>query len=292
LHFPCAVRDLSELTRLPAALATPRRSAWADANLDGAALRCFLEGPACAADGSLLVVDIPFGRVFRIEPGGTWQTIYAYEGWPNGMKLLPDGRLLVADHRRGLLRIDPRQGTSEVLADRLSDRPLLGLNDLAFGPDGALYLTDQGRTGLHDPSGRVLRFDGSRLECLLDICPSPNGLVFDRERPWLYVAMTRANAIWRVPLREGRPTKVGLHIQLSGGIGPDGLAVDARNRLLVGHPGVGVWLFDRHGLPLALYRGPADGYLTNLALRSEEGGTRLFVTDSIAGRIMTARLDD
>jgi gluconolactonase len=39
------------------------------------------------------------------------------------------------------------------------DRPLLtrfrGVNDLFFGAQGDIYFTDQGQTGLHDPSGRL-----------------------------------------------------------------------------------------------------------------------------------------
>src|SRR3546814_6709308 len=64
-----------------------------------------------------------------------------------------------------------------------------------------MYFTDQGLTGLHDPTGRVLRLraDG-RLDCLVDTVPSPNGIVLDREEAHLFVAVTRANQVWRIPL--------------------------------------------------------------------------------------------
>jgi gluconolactonase len=44
--------------------------------------------------------------------------------------------------------------------------------------NGDVYFTDQGQTGLHDPTGRVYRLapDG-RLDCLIDTGISPNGLV-------------------------------------------------------------------------------------------------------------------
>ena len=32
-----------------------------------------------------------------------------------------------------------------------------GVNDLFFAANGDLYFTDQGLTGLHDPTGRVFR---------------------------------------------------------------------------------------------------------------------------------------
>lgn len=55
------------------------------------------EGPVFAPDGNLYCVDIPNGRVLRVDPAGTWSLVCRYDGWPNGMKLLPDGHLPGAD---------------------------------------------------------------------------------------------------------------------------------------------------------------------------------------------------
>ena len=101
------------------------------------------------------------------------------------------------------------------------------VNDLHFALNGDLYFTDQGQTGLHDPTGRLFRVkpDG-RVECLLDNVPSPNGLVMNLSETMVYLAVTRGNCVWRVPLRaDGGVAKVGVFVQLSGGWGgPDGLA--------------------------------------------------------------------
>lgn len=73
-------------------------------------------------------------------------------------------------------------------------------------------------------------------DCLLDNVPSPNGIALDPAETTLYVAVTRANAVWRVPLMaDGTVAKVGNFIQLSGGGGPDGLAVDSEGNLAVAH---------------------------------------------------------
>jgi gluconolactonase len=275
---------------LPARFRAPRRSAWADTNLGGAELGCFLEGPAFDAQGNLYVVDIPFGRIFRLSARGEWDLCCEYDGWPNGLKILPDGRLLLADHRCGLVLVEPQSGDRSVVLDNVGGAPLLGLNDLTIAADGTIYATDQGETGLHDPRGRVLRIGADGVaDCVLDNAPSPNGIVAAGES-CLFVAMTRANAVWRVPLRDGRPTKVGLFLQLSGGIGPDGLALAADNGLIVAHPPIGVWRFDRLGLPIALYRGDGETYTTNLVLRPAAGTTAMFVTDSMNGCILTADL--
>lgn len=288
---PPPVHRLEPWSSLPGSFRRRRRSAWADLNLGGDELECFLEGPAFDALGNLYVVDIPFGRVFRITPGGEWTLVAEYDGWPNGLKVAPDGRLMIADQRLGLVRVDPATGTHEVLLEAILGEPLLGLNDLTYGPDGLLYVTDQGQTGLHDPRGRVLRIrsDGEP-QVVLTGGPSPNGLIFDRARPWLFVAMTRANAIWRVPLVDGQPTKVGVAIQLSGGIGPDGLALDSTGNLFAAHPLIGVWRFDARGRPTALYRDDETVFPTNLAIRRVNGRELAYVTDSLSGRVVTANL--
>lgn len=285
-----ARQPLTVWSQMPEALRRPRPSAWARINMGGRELGCFLEGPVFGDAGDLFLVDIPFGRILRIDPAGQWSVVAEYDGWPNGMKLAR-GQLLIADHKSGLVALDLKSGRREVLFASIEDRPLLGLNDLTFAPDGTLYLTDQGQSGLHAPNGRVLRRSGDgALATVLENCPSPNGLVFDPTHNWLYVAMTRGNCVWRVPFVDGRPSKVGLAIQLSGGIGPDGMALDPQGNLLVAHPPMGVWQFDRHNLPKRFFAAPDDSFVTNLVVRRTGDSYGLFVTDSINGRILFADL--
>jgi gluconolactonase len=273
-------------TRLPDAFRRPRRTDWADANRGGAAIDSFLEGPCFDAAGNLFVVDIPFGRIFRVDPRGKWALVAEYDGWPNGMKVRGDGSLLVADFRNGLVAVDPASGrVTPVLRDWRSDG-FRGLNDLHAAPDGAVYFTDQGQTGQQDPTGRVFRLrpDGE-IDLLADRVPSPNGVTLDPTGGFLYVAATRANAVWRLPLfARGPSPKVGTYIQMSGGLGPDGLALAPDGTLAVAHPGTGIWRFDRHGLPTH-FVGPLGMYATNLAF----AGSDLYMTDSATGEIRIAR---
>jgi gluconolactonase len=98
------------------------RTAWADANRGGHPADCFLEGPAFDAGGNLYLVDIPFGRIFRVSPAGAWTLVAEYEGWPNGLKIHRDGRILVADYMHGLMELDARAGTLRaVLTSRNSE---------------------------------------------------------------------------------------------------------------------------------------------------------------------------
>ncbi len=124
------------------------------------------------------------------------------------------------------------------------------------------------------------------------MAPSPNGIVLNGNQSIIYVAMTRANAVWRLPLMpDGSVSKVGLFVQLSGGLGgPDGLAMDEEDSLAVAHAGAGnVWLFSRLGEPLLRVRFCTGLMTTNIAYGGADRRS-LFITESESGTILHARL--
>lgn len=269
-------------------------SAWlADRPYHAAALGSFLEGPVFAPDGTLYCVDIAYGRILSVDRQGRFAVVKRYDGAPNGLALHRDGRLFIADHKRGLLALDPRDGRMETILGGAFGEGFKGLNDLAFANDGDLYFTDQGQTGLQDASGRLfrLRADG-RLDIVLAGIPSPNGLAINRAQDVLFLAVTRANAIWRVPLpRHGATTKVGVFIHLSGGGGPDGLALDAEDSLFVAQPMLGcVWGFDRYGEPIHRIRSCTAGRMTTNLAFGHPDAQRLYITESSKGTILVADL--
>ena len=259
----------------------------------GRLLDSFLEGPSFDRDGNLYLVDIPFGRIFRMSPDADFEVVAEYDGEPNGLKLHRDGRIFVADHKHGILILDPASGETAVAIDRPRHERFKGCNDLFFTASGDLYFTDQGQTGLQDPTGRLYRQTAAgRLECVLDRVPSPNGLVTNLDETILYLAATRANAVWRVPLlADGTASKVGVFVQLSGGLaGPDGLALDMDGNLAVAHAGLGtVWLFSPLGEPVARVRSCAGAMTTNIAYGGIDRKT-LFITESETGTILTAEM--
>ena len=277
---------------IPAEHKRVRRSPWSDVRRGGLPVHSFLEGPAFDRDGNLYVTDIPFGRIFRIAPDRRVALVAEYGGEPNGLKIRADGRIYITDYANGLMELDPVRGTvASVLGRRYSER-FRGLNDLHFGRDGSLYFTDQGRTGHQDPTGRVYRMDAAgRLDCLLDCGLSPNGLVTNLDESALYVAMTNANAVWHFALMpDGGTTAVGTTIQMSGGIGPDGLALTADGGLVIAHPGMGaVWVCSRRGEPLYRVESCGSDLLTNIAFGGPDLKT-LYITDSGAGQILRAQL--
>lgn len=252
----------------------------------------FLEGPSFDRDGNLYCTDIAFGRIFRISPKGEWDVVIEYDGEPNGLKLHHDGSIYLADHKRGLLRLDAKTGKLETLLGRVRGEPFKGLNDLIFGAGGELYFTDQGQTGLHDPTGRLYRYDtDGKLDALLNRIPSPNGLVLSADASQLLLAVTRANAVWRLFfMHDRKPTKVGVFVQMSGGVGPDGMALDAAGNLAVCHFSMGsVWLFSPLGEPLYRVRSCAGMFTTNCAYGGEQN-KYLYITESETGSILRAQM--
>lgn len=290
---PPRVRELELFSAMPDALRRPERSAWADANRGGAVTDSFLEGPVFDDAGNLYVSDIPWGRIFRIDAQGAWTLVAEYDGEPNGMKFMDAGTLLITDYKNGLMQLDVATGrVAPFLARRNSER-FKGVNDLVFDAAGNLYFTDQGQTGLHDPTGRLYRLaPGGRLDLLLDNIPSPNGVALSPDGKLLYLAVTRGNCVWRVPLlADGSVAKVSQFFTSYGPSGPDGLAVDAQGRLLVANPGLGyVWVLNSRAEPVEVLRGPAGASTTNLAFGGPQRST-LYVTDSTHGHVLRARMD-
>jgi gluconolactonase len=289
------VLETTVFARIPDALRIRGRSnRWIEVQRGGAPTDCFLEGPSFDRAGNLYVVDVAWGRIFRIDPQGRVELFTEYDGEPNGLKIHRDGRLFITDFRHGLMVVDPATRAVTPLLERAALDRFKGLNDLVFASNDDLYFTDQGLTGLHDPSGCLYRLRANgQLDRLLDNIPSPNGLVLNQAENTVYVNVTRGNCVWRVPLLpDGTPYKVGVFIQLSGGLGgPDGLAIDSAGNLAVAHIGLGtVWLFSHLGEPLARIQSCAGLATTNLAYGGPDGKT-LYITESETGTVLQARLD-
>ncbi|CAG9202031.1 Gluconolactonase [Paraburkholderia tropica] len=281
-------------TRMPERFRKPDvQTDWSRANRGGQPTDSFLEGPVWSPAGHLYVTDIPHGRVFRISADGDWELVVEYEGEPNGMKLVDDGHLLITDYRNGLMLLDIARGVVTPYLERRNTERFRGVNDLTFDSKGNLYFTDQGQTGLHDPTGRVYRLSPTgKLDMLLGNCPSPNGLVLSPDEKVLYVAMTRGNCVWRVPLQaDGSVSKVGQFFTSYGPSGPDGLTIDSAGRLFVANPGLGrAWVLNHLAEPERILLSPAGASLTNLCFGGPDMKT-LFMTESVSGTVLKAELD-
>lgn len=266
-------------------------NAWVDANLHGHDVHSFLTAPCFDRQGNLWLADVPFGRIFRITQTGEWDLIIKYDGWPSGLKFHPDGRLIIADCRHGLLALDvDARKISPFLTHQYSQR-FMGVSDLTFAKNGDLYFTDPGQTGLHDATGVVYRLtNDGHLQRLLDNVPGPNGVVLSADENLIWVAATRDNAIWCAPLIDGGVSKVGKFIQLSGGTGPDGITIDGDGNLLVAHAGLGcVWYFNKRGEPKYRLDSSRGDWTTHVAIHPFHLD-EIFIIESQTGSVLKAIL--
>jgi gluconolactonase len=291
---PVTLIQTRVLTSMPTKYRKRSRTTWSDPNRQNAEVECFLEGPSFDREGNLWFVDIPFGRIFRLSPKLDWELVLQYDGWPNGLKIHRNGTIYLCDYKLGLLTLDPKTARLTTVLGTAFSEGFKGLNDLHFASNGDLYFTDQGQTGIADPTGRVYRLRaGGQLDRLAFNVPSPNGITLSTTEKHCYVAATRSQQIWRLPIMaDGNLSKTGVAINLSGGAaGPDGIEMDADNGLLVCHLGVGVWRFDSNMLPthLVYSENPHHHHLANIAFGGPAHST-LYITESLSGDILVADL--
>ena len=172
-----------------------------------------------------VVTGVDDGRILRVRPRGPARVeqIARTGGRPLGLEVLPDGRLLVCDAERGLLRVTPEadapsgarsasgsDGKVEVLVDRVEGEPLRFCSNAAAAADGSVYFTASSRRyGLQDwlgdlmertATGRLLRLppDGVEPEVLLDDLDFANGVVLAEDESWVAVAETGAYRLTRL----------------------------------------------------------------------------------------------
>ena len=288
---PPQVIEARVLTKVPDAFRKPRRTEWCDANKPGHVIDSFLEGPTFDREGNLYVTDIPYGRIFRLSPKLEWSLVAEYDGWPNGIAIHKDGTLWITDYRKGILTLDPKSGKVETLLGHRNSESFKGVNDLTFSAEGDCYFTDQGQTGLHDPTGRVYRRRANgHLDLLIGNAPSPNGVALDPTGKVLFVAVTRGNQVWRGPiLPDNTVSKIGAFFTFFGASGPDGMAVAKDGSLVVAHASLGgAFVLSPRGELTHFVKSPVGTTVTNVAFRP--GTSTLVLTESSTGTVLEAEL--
>ncbi|QLL10084.1 SMP-30/gluconolactonase/LRE family protein [Mycobacterium vicinigordonae] len=197
----------------------------------------FPESPIVLEDGSVLVSEMAAGRITRVRPDGTTETVASPGGGPNGVAQLPDGRLAVCQNggsRFGLapwpydfvgsvevfrpigaaadpltpgLQIVERDGTVDLLTTEFrtrsgTTRQLVRPSDICVDEYGGFYMTDGGTTRGRERTMTGLLYGtvDSGLREIVYPLEMPNGLALSPDGSRLYVAETRTRRIWEFEL--------------------------------------------------------------------------------------------
>ncbi|NRR31684.1 SMP-30/gluconolactonase/LRE family protein [Oxalobacteraceae bacterium] len=220
-----------------------------------------LQRPACILarpDGTLLVADAR-GGVMHIASDGSqrllppensaganasaYQSPYLHAGGslPNGLVLLDNGDMLIANWGRGSIDLLTPQGALSTLHDSIDGQPIGKANFLTRDSLGHTWLSvttcmspwsDALIAGVLD--GYIARMDGAGLHLVAGGLGGPTEMRLDASEEWLYVAESGARRISR------------LRVQSDGTLGeaelfgppeldgfPGGCAFDAHGNLWV-----------------------------------------------------------
>jgi sugar lactone lactonase YvrE len=168
------------------------------------------------ADNGLVYTGTEDGTVFSIRPDGSRVDVVGRTGGrPLGLELLPDGRLLVADARQGLLAMETATGAVERLVDTVNGRRMVFCNNAAVAASGDIWFSDSStRYGIDrwkddmvqdTRTGRLLcrRADGS-VEKHLDGLAFANGVALAADESFVAVAESAGRTVVRLWLKGER----------------------------------------------------------------------------------------
>ena len=275
----------------------------------------FPEGPVAMPDGSVIVVEIAAGRITRVRPDGSTETVAEPGGGPNGLAIGPDGRLWCCNNggfawieRDGFLAphgqpddysggrieaIDLVTGAVEVmLRDGDAGRPPRGQNDIVFDAHGGFYFTDHGKTRPRERDVTGLfyaRADGSHIAEVVHPLENPNGVGLSPDGRTVYVAETYTCRLWAFPVEAPGVLGAGRPLFSPGGFTFfDSLGVEASGNICVATIGeAGISVVSPEGVLVEKVATP-DIFTTNICWGGE-GMMTAWITLSGSGRLARVR---
>jgi sugar lactone lactonase YvrE len=149
------------------------------------------------------------GAIWRVShDGGKLDRVAHTGGRPLGLELDLDGRLLVCDAHRGLLRVDTRTGGVEAVSDSVDGVRMMFCNNAAIAGDGTVWFSDSSRKyGIESwksdfvqntRTGRLLRRDpDGTTTTVLDGLAFANGVALARDESYVAVAESGARTVVR-----------------------------------------------------------------------------------------------
>lgn len=201
------------------------------------------EDVALGPDG-FLYSGLESGDIVRLGADGAQPPeIFARTGGrPLGMEFAADGALIVADARRGLLRVAP-DGSVSVLSAEAEGVPIAFADDVAIANDGTIYFSDASMRGYEGvgrdawegrPQGRLLAYDprSGATRVLLKDLRFANGVTLGPEDAFVLVNETFGYRVTRYWLSG---PKAGAHDVFFDGLPgfPDNLSFDGQGTVWI-----------------------------------------------------------
>jgi gluconolactonase len=197
----------------------------------------FPESPIACDDGSVLVSEMAAGRISRVLPDGSTESVAVTGGGPNGVGQLPDGRLVVCQNGGSRFGIGPwpydfdgcamlfrpigpadepltpqlqlvdAAGEVSTLTTEFTARdgtrcPLVRPSDICVDGHGGFYVTDGGTMHGRNRAMTGLLYgtvDGDLREVVYPL-EMPNGITLSPDGGRVYVAETRTRRVWEFTL--------------------------------------------------------------------------------------------
>jgi sugar lactone lactonase YvrE len=163
------------------------------------------EGP----DAGSVFTGTEDGAIWRVSADGAKiDRVASTGGRPLGIEIDTEGRLLVCDADRGLLRVDPASGSIDRVLDSVSGVPMKFCNNAAIAGDGTVWFSDSSTVHRIDHwksdiaeatcTGRLLRLDpDGTLSVVLDGLDFANGVALAADESYVAVAESGACTVVR-----------------------------------------------------------------------------------------------
>jgi hypothetical protein len=187
------------------------------------------------------------GRIIARDSGDdSWREVANTHGRPLGIEVDPLGGLIVCDAVCGLLRVDPGNGSIDVLVDRIGNEPLIVANNASVAQDGTVYFSQSShRYALehlkadlleHGECGRLLRHTPEgRTDVLLENLSFANGVCLAQDESYVLVAETSAYRVVKYWLTGDRAGQSEVIIENLPGF-PDNISLGSDGRFWVAMP--------------------------------------------------------
>jgi gluconolactonase len=258
----------------------------------------FPEGPAYNGKGAVLVSNCNGNTINKINKDGNAVAFtrdtkqFTFEK-SNGLAFGDDNVLYACDFGRNAILQIFNDGRTELYADKCGDQSFKGPNDLAFDPEGNLYITDPAGSDAKNPIGCVYRIEkGSRrVTKIASGMAFPNGIAFSADAKTLYIAESHTFRILTAVVKSDGSTETPqLFCQLPENHIPDGIGFDQAGNLYVATVGPGLVTVIAPDGKIARTITLPGSDVTNLDFGGKDYKT-LYITEAKTGALYTLEVE-